>query len=153
MPVEYGSQWGFYTVVWQMLHHVTALFPEDTDLTCTLTAAEAAHTWGTWAEIVDNEATTLSACFDTYPGHIVAMLIESVSETDTIYMLEVSYGSAKIIVTRWRFAGGTKFQSPAHQLRVRSANIPAGETVYYRMKSGTGVADTALVHFRHFLHT
>lgn len=81
------------------------------------------------------------------------MIIESVSEVDGIYMVELSYGSGNTIITRWRFAGTTKFQNPAHQLRVRSLHIPTSETIYYRMKSAEAVADTALVHFRYYLHT
>lgn len=152
MTEGYGSDWEFYKTSWEEDHHITSVFPSDTNLTCTLTAHANANTWSAWAEIEDSGATKLSACFDTYDGQIGSMVIESVSEVDTIYMLEVSYGSGNTIVSRWRFAGTTKFQNPSHQLRVRSAIVPTGETVYYRLKTATAVADTALVHFRYFLH-
>lgn len=140
--------------LWRVQLHETALFPDDTDKTCTLTAAEAADTYSGYIEIIDSVGNggTLSAKFASYRGHIVGMIIESVSEVDTIYEVELSYGTPKVVITRWRFAGETKFTSPAHQLRVRAIHIPAGETVYYRMKSATAVANTALVHFRYFLH-
>jgi len=139
---------------YEIEHHVTAIYPDDTNKTCLLTAHANANTWSTWAEIdIVGDGETLSSKFDTYLGHISSMIIESVSEVDTIYLVEISYGSSNTIISRWRFAGTTKFQNPAHQLRVRGVHIPIGETVYYRMKSATIVADTALVHFRYFLHT
>lgn len=139
--------------IWEDLHHETGTFPANTNLTCTLAAHADQNTFGEWAEIVDGSANKLSAAFASYPGHIASMVVESVSEIDTIYQVEISYGADYTIITRWRFAGETKFKNPAHQLRVRAVIIPAGEAVYYRMKSAEdGSADSALVHFRYFLH-
>lgn len=152
MPIGYTCEWDFQKTIYEMHHHVTAIFPDNTNLTCTLTAHANANTWLAWTEIQDSGTTTLSSKFDTYAGHIVSMIIESVSETDTIYMVELSHGASNTIVTRWRFAGGTKFQKPAHALRIRSDDIAVGETLYYRLKTATAVADTVLVHFRYMLH-
>jgi len=149
---EFGSQKEFFDDIGEVEHHATAIFPDDTNLTCTLAAAEAANTFGTWAEIQDSATTTFSSKLASNEGHLVSMVIESLSEIDTIYLLEISYGADKTILTRWRFAGTTKFQNPSHQNRIRAVHIPAGETIYYRMKTATAVADTALVHFRYFLH-
>lgn len=147
------SESAFYKQAWQEDHHVTGIFPDDTNLTCTLTTHADQHTWCAWTEIADSATTKLSACFDTFDGQIAGMVIESVSDITIIYMLEVAYGDAKTVITRWRFAGETKFLNPAHEVRVRSALIPAGETVYYRLKSEEDASeDTALVHFRYFLH-
>ena len=153
MPETFPQHWSFYRNTWLTEHHETYIFPDDTNLTCTLTAAEAANTWSSWIEIADSGTTTLSSKFAAHGGHIVSMIVESVSEIDTIYMVELSYGSSNTIITRWRFAGTTKFQNPSHQVRVRSPHIPAGETIYYRLKSATAVADTALVHFRYYLYS
>jgi len=133
-------------------HHATLIFPDDTNLTCTLTAHASANTWSSWTEIADSGATTLSSKFAIYEGHIVSVVVESVSEVDTIYMLELSWGSSNSVISRWRLAGTTKFQNPSHQLRVRSPHIDAGETIYYRLKSAAAVANTMLVHFRYYLH-
>lgn len=148
--------------IWQRVEHIeeinthtTNIFPDNTNLTCTLTALATTNTFSSWAEIEDNTGGTtikLSAKFATYPGHITAMILESVSEDNTIYEAELSYGSSKTIITRWRFAGSTKFLNASHQVRVRGAEIPAAETIYYRMKSATAVADTAVVHFRYYLY-
>jgi len=131
--------------------HSTIIFPADTDLSCTLTALDTADTFSAWAEVADSAATKLTSVFATYPGHISSMIIESVTQDNTIYMLELAYGDDHIPITSMRFAGSNKFQNPSHQERFRGVDIPAGEKVYYRMKSATGVADAALVHFRYFL--
>jgi len=131
-------------------HHSTKIFPSDTNLTCTLTALATANAWSAWAEITDG-TTKLTSAFATYAGFLTSMVVESLSEIDTIYMLEIAYGDAKTPITSLRFAGTTKFQNPSHQERYRGVVMPAGEKVYYRMKSATAVADTALVHFRYYL--
>jgi len=132
--------------------HVTAIFPVDTNLTCTFTAHETANTWSTWAEIADSGATKLSAAFATSEGHITAMGIETVSEDNTIYMIEIGWGASKTLITSGRFAGGTKFESPSEHLRFWAPNFPAGQLIYYRMKTATAVADTCTVHFRYHVH-
>jgi len=78
--------------------------------------------------------------------------MESLSEINTIYMLEIAYGDDKAVVSRMRFAGTTKFQNPSHQERFRGLHCPAGETVFYRLKTATAVADTVIVHFRYHFH-
>ena len=132
-------------------HHQTHLFPDDTNLTCLLTAGEAANTWSGWTEIVDSAETKLTSKFASAAGYLTSMVVEELSEIDTIYMLQIAYGEDKIEITCLRTAGKTKFQNPAHQERFRAVQIPAGEKVYYRLKTGTAVADTTLVHFRYFL--
>ncbi len=134
------------------LNHPTYIFPGDTDLTCTFTAGQPADTFGAWAEIADSEATTLSSLFAAAPGHITVIQEEEVSDQNTRYQLEIAYGAAKTHITSQRFAGSGKFQSPDNHARVFATEIPAGETVYYRMKSNTAVADTALVHLRYHTH-
>lgn len=133
--------------------HTTALFPDNTSLTCTLTAAATADTFSGWTEIADSGTTTLSSKFTAEAGHISSIIIENLSQIDTIYILELSYGGDKTIISRSRFAGTTKFQNPSYQERFRGVGSPAGKTVYYRMKSATAVADTALVHFRYHIHS
>jgi len=129
--------------------HVTSIFPSDTNLTCTLTAHANANTWSAWAEIADSGATKLSASCVTAPLHITALGIETLSEENAIYMIEIAWGAAKNPITSGRFAGATKFQTPTEHLRFWAPHIPAGELIYYRMKTDTAVADTAMVHFRH----
>lgn len=153
-PASTGT-WEQVSDIHTAIHHTSLIFPGDTDLTCTLTALAAANTFSSWAEIEDDTGGTplkLSALFASYDGHITSMLIENVSQANTVYILEISYGSDKTIITQMRFAGGTKFQSPDAVQRLWAPPIPVGETVYYRMKTATSVADTCDVHFRCHLH-
>ena len=138
---------------WDALHHASSIFPGDTDLICTFAAAEAAHTWGTWAEIEDNEGTKLSTLVASLPGHLTVVQEEELSDINALYMLQIAYGeTTKVPLIEQRFAGTGKFQSPRNLARTYGLEIPAGEKVYYRMKSDTAVADTAKVHIRFHLH-
>lgn len=132
--------------------HVTAIFPSDTNLTCTLTAHANAHTWSAWTEIADSGATKLSASSATAPMHLTSILIETISDNAAIYMFEISWGAANTVVTRGRFAGAGKFQQAHIQDRFWATPLPAGQLIYYRMKTETAVADTCTIHLRYHLH-
>lgn len=134
------------------LWHVTSMFPSDTNLTCTLTAHANAHTWSAWTEIADSGATKLSASFADNPGHITSIVIETVSDNAAIYMYEIAWGAAKNLITSGRFAGAGKFQAAHIQDRFWAPPFPAGELIYYRLKTETAVADTCTIHFRHHPH-
>ena len=129
--------------------HVTSIFPSDTNLICTFTAHANANTWSVWSEVQDSGATKLSDSCAIDPMHITAMGIETLSEADTIYMIEIAWGADKNLITSGRFAGATKFQSPTEHLRFWAPAFPVGELIYYRMKTDTAVADTATIHFRY----
>ena len=113
------------------------------------------HAWrdGTnWnTETVDSGASKLSDAFSTHHGHITEVSNEVLSEPDTIYMLEIAYGDDKTNITSVRFAGGTKFDSPSPPQRVWAPAIPAGEKVYYRLKTSSAVADTAQINIRYHI--
>ena len=134
------------------LHHSSSIFPDDTDLICTLTAGQAADTWGAWAEIEDSATTKFSSVIASNPGHITVIQEEELSDINALYMVEIAYGDAKVPLPKQRFAGSGRFQSPSNLARTYGLEIPAGEKLYYRMKSNTAVADTATVHFRYHLH-
>jgi len=138
--------------IYDATHHVSSIFPSDTNLTCTFTAAAGANTWSAWTEIADNAATKLSTLFATSPGHITSMIIETVSDNAAIYMYELSWGAAKNLITSGRFAGSGKFQAAHIQDRFWAPAFQAGQLNYYRMKTETAVADTCRVHFRYHLH-
>jgi len=130
--------------------HVSAIFPEDTDETVTVTAGGTNNTFGAWAELVDNNAVKLSSKFDDDPGHVVAMLIEECSLKDVRYLLELAYGEDHTMIVRSRFMKVNTKLDVGHQTRVRSVTIPAGETIYYRLKCETASA-TAELHARYYL--
>ena len=136
--------------IWHYTHHVSDIFPDDTNKLVTLTAGGVANTFGAWAAIVDGTPTEFSTVFAADDGHIASIIVEECSLTDVRYMLEVSYGAAKVIVARTRFMKVLNKLNVGHQMRIRSIHIPAGETVYYRLKCETANA-TAEVHFRYYL--
>ncbi|GAH74142.1 unnamed protein product, partial [marine sediment metagenome] len=84
------------------------------------------------------------------PGHICAILIEDASIKDARYRLEVAYGAAYVVVARTRFMKVNIKLDVNHKAMIRSIHIPAGETVYYRLKCETALG-TAEVHFRYYL--
>jgi len=129
--------------------HVTSIFPSDTNLTCTFTAHATANTWSAWTEVADSGATKLSDSCAARPMHTTSMVVETISDNAAVYMLEVSWGAAKTLITTMRFAGAGKFQAAHIQDRFWTSKFPAGQLIYYRMKTETAVADTCTVHFRY----
>ena len=147
---EIGSLETLIKHIWVTQTHVSAIFPEDTDETVTVTAGGTNNAFGAWAELVDNLAVTLSSKFADAPGHIVSINLEDASLKDVRYLLEIAYGDAKTMVCRTRFVKVNVKVDVNHQARIRSIEIPAGETIYYRMKCETADA-TAEIHLRYFL--
>ena len=131
--------------------HITAVFPEDTDETVTFAAGGTNHIWSAWAEIVDNNAVTLSSKLASIEGHISSIMVEDASVKDKAYMVEIAYGAAKTIVSRQRYMAKDSKVGTTQQVRIRAAQIPAGETIYYRAKCETSGA-TIQVHLRYHLH-
>ena len=131
-------------------HHVSNIFPEDTDETCLVTAGGGADTFGAWALLVDNMAGHFDAVFAAADGHIAAIVIEDCNQVDERYLLEISYGATNIIIARTRFMKSGVLVNVEHSTRIRSAHIPAGEDVYYRLKCETA-GKTAYIHLRYYL--
>lgn len=99
-----------------------------------------------------DEGTPLSDVFADKVGHISALIIESLSDTDEIYILEIAYGAAKTNITRHRFMSGVANKLPGVMyVRIRAPQIPAGEEIYWRM---AGFADDAIckIHVRYHFH-
>jgi len=134
--------------LYHFTHHVSGIFPEDTDETVTLTAGGTNNVFGAWTEITDG-VNTLSSKFATKPGHIVSIIIEDVNQVDERYLLEISYGAAKVLIGRTRFMKSGVLVHVEHSRRIRSFHINAGETVYYRLKCET-LSKTATVQFRYY---
>ena len=131
--------------------HENFLFPEDTDETVIFTAGGTANTFGAWAEIVDNNAVTLSSKFAALSGHISSISARIASDKDNEYIFEISYGALNIVVARANMLSGTNQLSNLQQDRMRNLAIPAGETVYYRMKCET-LSATLEVKMRYHFH-
>ena len=134
--------------------HETYIFPVTTAYTCTLTAHADAHTWSDWVEVVDSDdpANALSDMFTSKAGHVSSMVAHEASQDDTDYMVELSYGAAKVHLSSWRVHSETNKVTSTGQSRVSGAHVPAGETVYARIMCATAAAKTLTVHFRWWLH-
>lgn len=133
--------------------HESSIYPEDTDEVVTFTAGGAINTFGAWAEIdVDGNGDTFSSKLATENGHISGILIEDLDTVDKRYLLEIAYGDDKTNVLRHRFLSGEVKKLAAVQfMRIRAEDIPAGETVYYRMKCETAGA-TCEISLRYHTH-
>ena len=131
--------------------HENFLFPEDTNETVTFVAGNVANTFGAWVEIVDNNAVTFSSKLAACNGHISSIVARGTSVKDKEYIFEISYGDAKIVVARANLLSGTNQLSTVQQNKMRNLGIPAGETVYYRMKCETASA-TMGVRMRYHCH-
>jgi len=143
MSVVYpGSDLYHYT------HHVSGIFPEDSDELVTLTAGGTDNVFGAWAEITDG-AVTLSSKFAAKPGHIVAIIIEDVNQVDERYVLEISHGPSYVVIGRTRFMKSGVLVNVEHSRRIRSHHITPGHLVYYRLKCET-LGKTAIVQFRYY---
>ena len=129
--------------------HETQTFPEATDLTVTIAGHAMAHTWSAWAEIADSGATTFSSRISNHT-HISAIGIEETSAAGNLWMIEISYGDSYIVVARVRFETlkvGQLETTPI--MRIRSAHIPEGQTVYARcMCSAAG--EDCQIHLRYY---
>ena len=142
--------------LYELAEHSSLVFPAATNLTCTLTAHADANTWSSWFEVVDSTDVTpvsLSAAFAAMNGHVTSMITESADQDDTIYIVALSYGSAKVPLCEWRLISGTSKVSSTGQSQANSVDVVAGETVYARVMCGTAGSKTLSVHFRYFVYT
>lgn len=135
-------------------NHVTYIFPATTDLICTLEAHASADTWSTWAEVEDSDQTPnkLSDLNGSQVLHISSFTVEWCSDTDKRYHIELAYGASYLPVAPLRLTSGDKnFLPPIQQMRIRTAGIPIGELIYYRLMCEAGGA-TCRVSFRYHYH-
>ncbi len=133
------------------IQHDSAIFPEDTDEFLVFTAGVGDNEWSAWVEIEDSSGNMFSDKIIA-TTHLSALMIEDANVKDKVYLIEIAYGDAKVPVTPYRFIAGELVKMPAVQhMRVRADHIPAGETVYYRMKCETG-GKTCSLHIRYHTH-
>lgn len=133
--------------------HESFIWPEGTDEVVTCTAGAVASAFSSWVELdIDGDGDTLSSKLTDAVCHISALIIEDLSDDDEVYDLEIAYGDDKTNIGRHRFLSGeAKKLSGVMYLRIRAPEIPAGETVYYRMKCSKALA-TCEIHVRYHLH-
>ena len=137
--------------IYDEFNHETKIFPEDTDETVIFIAGGANNAWSNWTEIKDNNSKSFSDSFTSYRGHLSSIIAEQCSVQNKIYMFEIGYGSSKTIMTRGRVESSIAVIGFSIASTIRTAPMPVGETIYYRMKCETGAA-TLQVHFRYHYH-
>jgi len=133
--------------------HESKLFPDlsdDIDLTCTFTSG-AIDSYGTWAEVVDSDATTFGSV-SAANIHISALRIRTTDTADVLYVIELGYGLDAGAVTSFsvhEFGSGTKKIDSDEQVRFRTEHVPAWQKIYYRMKTENTLNAVATVGFRY----
>jgi hypothetical protein len=126
------------------------LFPDVTNLTVTFTAGGANNTFGVWAPVADSAATTLASVFATRAGFLDQGATSNYSVDSATYSFEIGYGATPVVVARAWFISATAATGPLpYFIDLRSAQIPAGSTVVYRMMCSTGAA-TIVISFRYY---
>ena len=116
-----------------------------------LTAHANANTYSSWAEVVDSGAASLSTPFASNPGHLTALVVEETNTASTRYMFQLSYGASKVHIAEVRIVSETNQIGVAQVEKISGAEVPAGETIYYRAMCETAAAKTANVYFRYFV--
>ena len=119
------------------------VFPDST-ARYVLFASSDNDTFGAWAEIQDNTATTLSSKFAANAGYIIDLYLYDLTRADTMWLIEIAYGATKTNVARVMF--NSDYMNIA---KIRSTRIPAGETIYYRMMANCAPTEYLSVGFRY----
>lgn len=123
-------------------HSRWRVYPQNVTSTVLITATAAANTFGSWARVIP---------IDTVPFdfHIVGMVVDSVSATTT-YFIQVGYNTADAAPGTNMESGERRFRVTTHPiarateiLEIRGQEIPANSTVWARLKTASGAADTA----------
>jgi len=139
------------------LAHRSYIFPDlssNIDLTCTFTSGEI-DTFGTWAEITDSGATTMTSIAASHALRVSALRIRTSSVADVLYVIEMGYGPDTdnvTIVDVHEFGSGTKKIDSDEQVRFRAPEFTQGQKVYYRMKTEDNANATVTIGLRYHYH-
>ena len=138
------------TTLLREIHHVSHLFPEDTDEFLVFTAGVGDNEWSEWVEIEDSKGNKLSDKAVRHL-HISALMVENANVKDKVFLIEIAQGDAYTPVTPYRFISGESKLPAIQDSRVRADHIPGGVAIYYRMKCESG-GKTCDLHIRYHLH-
>lgn len=112
------------------IENVTYLFPESTLDYVLFATAAGVNTWTNWVEIVGFVGgMTFSSRFAATPGYLTDIMVYLHAPANVIYEMEVGWGVAYTVVGRVRMYADWTYHLP-----MWSAQIPAGQVVYYRMR-------------------
>lgn len=123
--------------------HESFLYPDTTAEVLTLTAGAVINTFGDWAQLIPAISEAV---------YISSINVETASVIDKAYMVELSYGADKTIITRFRTRVSLANIGFIKVASVRADVVPKGEIIYYRMMCETGLA-TLTGHARYFYNS
>ncbi len=134
-----------------LLHNenVVYLYPENTTYDAVLTSGNGVDTWtANWTEITDTHSTLRESIMANAGGHSYCFLTEMTfreyHSPDIMSIIEIAYGDAHTVV------GRVKARSDfTYVFVLRSARIPVGQVIYYRMKSELAL-EHCTVDFRYY---
>jgi hypothetical protein len=99
-----------------------------------------------WVEITASDASTLSQQFAANSGFLSEIMVRGYTRANEIYILEVGYNLLPTVVV----GRAVIYSDWTYFLNLRSARIPAGSNVYYRMRQTTGGPASLLAYFRYY---
>ncbi len=137
------------------MEHDSDIFPDGTERKVEFTAGTPANTWSAWIEVEDDTPVTPITFSSKVirETHVSGLLIEDISIKDKRYELEIAWGDDKIRILLHRFLMGdvVKKLAAIQFIRIRTASIPIGGLVYYRMRCEEALA-TCEISLRYHYH-
>jgi len=118
------------------------VYPQDITAAPLVTAAGVANTFGNWAEIIP--LNTIS-----FPFHVIGICVCQVSAA-TNYFIQLGYNTVNADPGTNMEMGERRFRIATHPIarqtelmEIFSQGVPANSRVMARLKTASGVADTA----------
>jgi hypothetical protein len=131
---------------------IVYLFPSSTAYNMVLRAG-ATNNYSGWEELVDSGGFNLSSSFATKAGYISDIYIYGIdpeTQSNSGWILELSYGNTHIDLGRIMFFADINASTVGGIAQIKSRRIPAGEKVYYRLESSSFEGSAILASFRYF---
>jgi len=134
-----------------LLHNenLVYLYPEETTSDVIITSGNGVDTWTANWTVVTDGVTSLSAKISANAAGATYVYLTEITcreyhTADIMSIIEISYGDAHTVV------GRVKVRSDfTYVLILKSAKIPVGQEIYYRMKSELALEHTT-VDFRYY---
>jgi len=110
--------------------NVTYIFPESTLDYVLFATAAGIDAWTNWAEITSAiGGITFTSRFAATPGYLTDVMVYAHTVLNIIYEVEIGWGALHTVVGRVRV-----YSDWTYHLPMWSAQIPAGQRIYYRMR-------------------
>lgn len=129
-------------VVQHHIHSRDRVYPQDVTLTVQLAAAAVANTFGAWTLIIPLDTVP-------FPFMVQGIIIEQVSAASTYYIqigynivnvapgVNMELGERRVRLVTVPIARATEL------LHIQSQDVPENSSIWGRLKTASGIADTA----------